>query len=333
MARSHLTSQLARSTCALAASVCIVLALASAAPARTADSRPQPTVHNSPVPTVVKRPSCGPQRRPRRAGARVDRPRRGHCPARRRLPRRPHRHPRRRPRRAGIRHRDLSDVTVPQAGSPRGHSARRRARPQARGRGAAACARIRAGCAPPGCDLRRRGAPDAPSADHARRPDGRRCELRSRRPVCAVRHARAPPRGHGRPDGRQHPQRRAHRRPFWAVQGLPVRPSGGRPGRRRAGALAPADIYGPHRQRSQHEVSKQIRQITHMLRRAASAAPANVCATTPGIRTATRDEPMAAEQPERPRVDPGSPRSLSASMRLGTAGSVKQERSAAAFAL
>ena len=40
-------------------------------------------------------------------------------------------------------------------------------------------------------------------------------------------------------------------------------------------------IYGPHRQRSQHQVSKQIRQITHMLRRAASAAPANVCATTP----------------------------------------------------
>jgi hypothetical protein len=54
MTRSHLTSHLARSTCALAASMCIVLALASAAPARTADSRPQPTVHNSSVPTVVK---------------------------------------------------------------------------------------------------------------------------------------------------------------------------------------------------------------------------------------------------------------------------------------
>src|SRR3954454_19089724 len=39
-------------------------------------------------------------------------------------------------------------------------------------------------------------------------------------------------------------------------------------------------IYGPHRQRSQHEVSTQIRQITHMLRNAATAAPANVCAAT-----------------------------------------------------
>jgi hypothetical protein len=54
MARSHLTSHLARSICALAASMCILLALASAAPARTADSQPQPTVHNSTLPTVVR---------------------------------------------------------------------------------------------------------------------------------------------------------------------------------------------------------------------------------------------------------------------------------------
>ena len=39
-------------------------------------------------------------------------------------------------------------------------------------------------------------------------------------------------------------------------------------------------MHGPDRQRRQHEVSAQIRQITHMLRRAASAAPANVCAAT-----------------------------------------------------
>jgi hypothetical protein len=42
-------------------------------------------------------------------------------------------------------------------------------------------------------------------------------------------------------------------------------------------------IYGPDRQRAQHEVSTQIRQITHMLRNAASAAPANVCAATAKI--------------------------------------------------
>ena len=36
-------------------------------------------------------------------------------------------------------------------------------------------------------------------------------------------------------------------------------------------------MYGPDRGRAQDEVDQQLGQITHMLRRAASAAPANVC--------------------------------------------------------
>ena len=47
-------SRLARRLCALAASACVVLALAAAATARPADTWPQPVVHNSPAPTVVK---------------------------------------------------------------------------------------------------------------------------------------------------------------------------------------------------------------------------------------------------------------------------------------
>ena len=39
-------------------------------------------------------------------------------------------------------------------------------------------------------------------------------------------------------------------------------------------------MYGPHRRAAQREVRKQVRQITHMLRRAVGAAPANVCAAT-----------------------------------------------------
>ena len=37
------------------------------------------------------------------------------------------------------------------------------------------------------------------------------------------------------------------------------------------------NLYGPDRRRAQHEVATQLGQITHMLRRAARAAPANVC--------------------------------------------------------
>jgi hypothetical protein len=36
-------------------------------------------------------------------------------------------------------------------------------------------------------------------------------------------------------------------------------------------------IYGPDRRRAQHEVSAQLAQITRILRRAAAAAPADVC--------------------------------------------------------
>ena len=54
MTHPRLTRRLARSLCALAASACILLALAAAATARPADTWPQPVVHNSPAPTVVK---------------------------------------------------------------------------------------------------------------------------------------------------------------------------------------------------------------------------------------------------------------------------------------
>jgi hypothetical protein len=37
------------------------------------------------------------------------------------------------------------------------------------------------------------------------------------------------------------------------------------------------NLYGPDRQRAQHAVATQLAQITHMLQRAARAAPANVC--------------------------------------------------------
>ena len=63
-------SRLARRLCALAASACVVLALAAAATARPADTWPQPVVHNSPAPTVVKETILQPrQRRPRHAHA------------------------------------------------------------------------------------------------------------------------------------------------------------------------------------------------------------------------------------------------------------------------
>jgi hypothetical protein len=54
MTRPRLTRRPAHSVCALAASACIVLALAAAAQARPADTWPQPVVHNSPAPTIVK---------------------------------------------------------------------------------------------------------------------------------------------------------------------------------------------------------------------------------------------------------------------------------------
>lgn len=54
MTPSRLTRRLARRLCVLAASACIVLALAAAAAARPADTWPQPVVRNSPAPTVVK---------------------------------------------------------------------------------------------------------------------------------------------------------------------------------------------------------------------------------------------------------------------------------------
>lgn len=40
------------------------------------------------------------------------------------------------------------------------------------------------------------------------------------------------------------------------------------------------NMYGPDRRRAQQEVATQLAQITHMLRRAARAAPANVCSVT-----------------------------------------------------
>ncbi len=54
MTRSRLTRRFARSVCAMAASACIVLAIAAAATARPADTWPQPVVQNSPAPTVVR---------------------------------------------------------------------------------------------------------------------------------------------------------------------------------------------------------------------------------------------------------------------------------------
>jgi hypothetical protein len=41
-------------------------------------------------------------------------------------------------------------------------------------------------------------------------------------------------------------------------------------------------LYGPDRRRAQHEVATQLAQITHMLRRAAHAAAADVCSMTSG---------------------------------------------------
>jgi hypothetical protein len=40
------------------------------------------------------------------------------------------------------------------------------------------------------------------------------------------------------------------------------------------------NMYGPDRRRAQHEVATQLAQITHMLLRAARAAPAKVCSVT-----------------------------------------------------
>jgi hypothetical protein len=54
MAHSHRTSRIVRYACALAASAYILLAIASAAHARPADTWPEPVVHNSAAPTVVK---------------------------------------------------------------------------------------------------------------------------------------------------------------------------------------------------------------------------------------------------------------------------------------
>jgi hypothetical protein len=42
------------------------------------------------------------------------------------------------------------------------------------------------------------------------------------------------------------------------------------------------NMYGPDRRRAQHEVATQLEQITHMLERAARAAPAGVCSVTAG---------------------------------------------------
>jgi hypothetical protein len=42
------------------------------------------------------------------------------------------------------------------------------------------------------------------------------------------------------------------------------------------------NMYGPDRRRAQHEVATQLAQITHMLQRAARAAPAGVCSATAG---------------------------------------------------
>ena len=54
MAPSHLVGRLTRSVCTLAASACILLAIAAAAQARSADTWPQPVLHNSPAPIVVR---------------------------------------------------------------------------------------------------------------------------------------------------------------------------------------------------------------------------------------------------------------------------------------
>jgi hypothetical protein len=54
MTHLRLARRLARSVGALAASACILLALAAAATARPADTWPQPVLHNSPAPTLVK---------------------------------------------------------------------------------------------------------------------------------------------------------------------------------------------------------------------------------------------------------------------------------------
>ena len=54
MTRSHLTRHLARSTCALAASACIVLALASAAPRVPPTAGRSPSCTTARLPTVVK---------------------------------------------------------------------------------------------------------------------------------------------------------------------------------------------------------------------------------------------------------------------------------------
>ncbi len=59
MAPSHLTRRLTRSLCALAASACILLAIAAAAAARPADTPTQPVVHNSPVKETVLQPADG----------------------------------------------------------------------------------------------------------------------------------------------------------------------------------------------------------------------------------------------------------------------------------
>jgi|tagenome__1003787_1003787.scaffolds.fasta_scaffold17351736_2 hypothetical protein len=53
MARSHHTHRLKHSACALAASACILLAIAAAAHARIADTR-QTVGPNGPAPTVVR---------------------------------------------------------------------------------------------------------------------------------------------------------------------------------------------------------------------------------------------------------------------------------------
>ena len=61
MARSHL-NRLKRAACALAASAGVLLAIAAAAQARSADTWPQPVVHTSPAPTVVKETVLQPDR-------------------------------------------------------------------------------------------------------------------------------------------------------------------------------------------------------------------------------------------------------------------------------
>ena len=208
-------------------------------------------------------------------------------PPRRRIPRRPHRHPRARERRTSLPNRDLSNVSVRQARTRRGPGTRRRARPQARGRrAAAACARIRAGCASPGCYLRCRGAPDAPSTHHARVPDGRRRALRPRDPpgryapcvTPALRHA-----GMGGQMGVNVLNA--------VLTGVPSGPCKGYLLGLQAAAQAAGEqarwllptIYGPDRQRAQHKSARR------------SARSPTCCATRPA-----RHPPTYA--PPRPRV-------------------------------